>query len=191
MKASEKKHEEFLNLAMPHASALLRTAKRMIGNEKSAEDLVQECFLRAYRFFDQFQKGTNFKAWIFKILTNLFRNYYRKADSAPKMVDWDSVSAFHGETVESMLAAQEQGSVDFEEVLEDQVKAALEKLPVDYREVVMLAMVESFSYQEISKILNIPMGTVMSRLYRGRQMLKQDLADYAKEMGYLKREDDS
>ncbi|MFC1587389.1 sigma-70 family RNA polymerase sigma factor [Planctomycetota bacterium] len=182
---------EFMELAMPLMESMYRTALRLLDNEKSAEDLVQDTYLKAFKNFHQYTRGTNFKAWIFTILMNSFRNLYRKGLSEPKTIDIDTVSPFFSieEAGKEMPAPDDNGDVDFDSLVSDEVKAGLSSLPADYREVVLLHMVEGFRLHEIAGILEVPVGTVMSRLYRGRKMLKLRLAEYAKSMGYIKREE--
>lgn len=172
---------------MPLMDSLYRTALRVLRNEKAAEDLVQDTMLKAFRNYEQFKTGTNFKAWIFTILMNAFRNQYRKAQLEPKTIDVETVSMFYAAHGDDMFTAVDSGDADLGAMMSDEVKRELDNLPPEFREVVLLALVEGFSYQEISSVLGIPMGTVMSRLFRGRQLLKQRLTDYAKSMGYLKR----
>jgi RNA polymerase sigma-70 factor (ECF subfamily) len=168
-----------------NVDALYRGALRMTRSPAEAEDLVQETFLRAFRFRHQFQPGTNFKAWLFKIQTNLFRSRYRKAWNAPQSLD--NTEEFY---LYSHLGPDQPGVADpSAEVLDrigvDEVKHAIEKLPPQYRAAVLLTDVEGFSYKETANILDVPVGTVMSRLHRGRQRLQKELYDYATESGLI------
>ncbi len=165
--------------------ALYRGALRMTRKPEEAEDLVQETFLRAYRFQHQFQPGTNFKAWLFKIQTNLFRSRYRKQYNSPQSLD--NTEEFY--LYQHLGADVPQGDDPAADVLDklgvEEVRKAIEDLPPAYRETVLLTDVEGFSYKETAEILDVPVGTVMSRLHRGRQRLQQSLYDYAKESGVV------
>jgi RNA polymerase sigma-70 factor (ECF subfamily) len=151
-----------------------------------AEDLYQETLYKAYRFFDQYQQNTNFKAWIFKIMTNTYISSYRKASRQPVKVsyeDMEEYQLFQNAQDETNLFESETYTVPGE-IFEDEVKDALEKIPYYFRLVVMLSDIEGFSYQEIADIVKTPLGTVMSRLHRGRSLLRNKLKNYAKEKGY-------
>ena len=168
-----------------HIDALYRSAMYLAKNENNADDLVQETFLKAFKFLQDDKEIRNIKAWLFKILMNTFINKYRKNKREPSLVDFDSVEAFHASIQEEALTPSilDDESV-FDELLDDDIKRALEALPDDFRMVILLSTVEGFSYKEISEIVNCPVGTIMSRIYRGRKMLKEKLADYAKKYGY-------
>jgi RNA polymerase sigma-70 factor (ECF subfamily) len=165
--------------------ALYRGALRMTGNREEAEDLVQEAFLRAYRFRHQFQVGTNFKAWLFKIQTNLFRSRYRKLWNTPQSLD-DTEDFYLYQHLGPDTPPGEDPAADVLESLGvEEVRRAIEELPAVYRAAVLLTDVEGFSYKETANILEIPVGTVMSRLHRGRQRLQKRLYDYARESGVV------
>lgn len=186
--AAERNDGEFERAAMPFLDSLYNTAYRMARNAEDAEDLVQETYLKAYRSYGQFTPGTNLKAWLFKILKNTFINEYRKRQAAPAESDFADIE----ESFESQLAPDASGQMKNpeEEILEsafDQgVQRALDELPEDYRMAVLLADIEGFPYKEIAEILEIPVGTVMSRLYRGRKLLEAEMLRYARERGYLR-----
>jgi len=173
---------------MVENKTLYSTALRMARNAVDAEDLVQDVYLRAYRFFDKFQRGTNFKAWIFKILTNTYINRYRKKLQTPQQVDFDKVEYFY--EVEATQEAEDfhQGYDEalYENLFDDQIKEAMEQLSDEFRLVVILSDVAGFSYKEIAQIIGTPIGTVMSRLSRGRRALQKLLYDYAKREGLIK-----
>ena len=179
---------QFEQAAMPYLDSLYNTAYRMARNAEDAEDLVQETYLKAYRSFGQFTPGTNLKAWLFKILKNTFINEYRKRQAAPIESDFADIE----ESFESQLAAEATGQMKnpeetiLEGAFDEGVQKALDELPVDYRMAVLLADIEGFSYKEIAEILDIPVGTVMSRLYRGRKLLEAEMLRYARERGYLR-----
>jgi len=188
----EEKKREFEELALVHLDSLYRTALRLTGNEQEAEDLVQETFLKAYRFFHQFQRGTNCRAWLFTILRNTHINRSLRQARNPSTVDLEEVEPFYDQLLRDGLV---QGSGDAAEevlrgLLDEEVERALEELPEERRLVVILADVEGFTYKEIAQITNSPQGTVMSRLYWGRRSLQEKLWKYAREAGYLKGEDD-
>ncbi|HXX95251.1 MAG TPA: sigma-70 family RNA polymerase sigma factor [Planctomycetota bacterium] len=175
---------EFEELVRPHVDALYRTALRMTGEGASAEDLVQDCFLKAWKNLDRFERGTNFKAWIFTILTNSYINDYRRRSRAPAMVtDFAESEPAAGLEVPP-LTAQDVGRLG--ERLGDRAKKALEKVPGEFRIVFLLSTIEEMSYRDIAAMLGIPIGTVMSRLFRARRMLREELADFARQEGILR-----
>lgn len=174
---------------LPFMDSLYSTAYRMSRNRQDAEDLLQETYLRAYKYYDKFQEGTNFKAWLFKILKNTFINRYRKRQRQPLKNSFDEIEgSFESKLLESPLTAR--GATPEEELMVDaldqDVQQALEALPEDYRTAVELADLQGLSYREISDQLGIPLGTVMSRLYRGRRKLEAVLLQYAREHGYIR-----
>lgn len=185
--AIKEKQREFEELAMEHVDALYRVALKMTFNDSDAEDLVQETCFKAFKSFHQFQKDTNFKAWLFKIETNTFINKYRKESKEPKHIYFDNVESFCS-SVENEINSKSilDDALNFTETLDDDVKKAVDSLPQDFRLAFILSVVEGFSYKEISEILSCPMGTVMSKLYRSRQMLKEKLADYGAKHGFNK-----
>jgi RNA polymerase sigma-70 factor (ECF subfamily) len=178
---------DFEKEALPHLPALYAAALRMTRHEKDAEDLVQDALVRAYRFFDTFEAGTNCKAWLFRILTNVFCNRYRErereyeilheAEASPANFEQFLAGADAERDVETALLGQ---------MVSGDVEKALAALPSDFRMAVILADLEDFSYKEIAEIMECPAGTVMSRLYRGRKMLQQALYGYAVEQGIIK-----
>ena len=178
---------DFEREALPHLPALYAAALRMTRHEKDAEDLVQDALLRAYRFFDTFEAGTNCKAWLFRILTNVFCNRYREREREHEVMNEAEASTAN---VEQFITGA--GEVDAESALlghmvSGDVEKALASLPSDFRMAVILADLEDFSYKEIAEIMDCPAGTVMSRLYRGRKMLQQQLYAYAIEQGIIKQ----
>ena len=174
--------------------ALYATALRLTKNQAKAEDLVQEAMLKAYRYFDKYERGTNCKAWLFKIMTNTFINSYRKAQKRQEyLVDEDyRPMAERAVATEKNPLHDHFGDQDtmFFKLFGDEVKEALEEVPVDFRMVVLLADLQDFAYKEIAEIMDCPIGTVMSRLYRGRRMLQARLAEYAREQGYVSEASD-
>ena len=181
--------EKFADLAMPYMSALYSAALRMTRNPSDAEDLVQETYLRAYRGFGGFKDGTNLKAWLYKILTNTFINSYRSKKRRPEQVDLDDTEDFFLFRRMGGLEAAEAGRTPETEVLDSipdaVVKEALESLPEQFRMAVLLADVEGFSYTEIAEIMDVPIGTVMSRLHRGRKQLHERLLNLGREHGIV------
>ena len=176
---------DFPAAVQENIDALYRGALRMTSSPPEAEDLVQETFLRAYRFRHQFQVGTNFKAWLFKIQTNIFRSRYRKLWNAPQSLD-DTEDFYLYQHLGPDVAPGEDPAADVLDRLGvEEVRNAIEELPAVYRAAVLLTDVEGFSYKETADILEIPVGTVMSRLHRGRQRLQKRLYEYAKESGVV------
>ena len=178
--------DEFETQALSFLDPLYRTALRMTRSEADAEDLVQETYIRALRFRDQFTPGTNLKAWLFRILTNTFINAYRRRKAQPEFTDVEGVDEFSLYRRMSDLRAASASPNPEEEflsgIVDTEVKDALADLPEKFREVVLLD-VEGFSYKEIAEMLAIPIGTVMSRLHRGRKFLQKRLYDLAQERG--------
>lgn len=181
------RRRQFEALAYPYMDALYRTALRLTRNPLDAEDLVQEVYLRAFRFLDKFEEGTNFKAWIFRILTNTFINDYRKKARTPQHVEFEE-KAEHAAT-ESIEVPRERlpHEGEYAALFGDEINAALQTLSEDFRLVLILCDIEAFAYKEIAEILGIPMGTVMSRLSRARGQMQKLLRDYAEREGFIKK----
>ncbi|MEY4606171.1 MAG: hypothetical protein RLY45_931 [Actinomycetota bacterium] len=181
--------DTFADDAMQFAPQLYSAALRMTRNAADAEDIVQETYLRAYRSYESFEKGTNLRAWLFRILTNTFINAYRAKQRRPQETDVDDVDDLY---LYRRVRSADFSSRSAEETLfdlftDDEVKQALEDLPESFRLPVLLADVEGFSYREIAEMLNVPIGTVMSRLHRGRKSMQKALAQFAAERGLLDR----
>jgi RNA polymerase sigma-70 factor, ECF subfamily len=179
----------FSDQAMEHMGSLYSAALRMTRNPSDAEDLVQETYLKAYRGFGSYQQGTNLKAWLYKILTNTFINSYRAKKRRPEQTELDEVEDLYLFRRLGGLEAVAANRSAEEEVLErftdSDVKAAVEALPERFRMAVLLADVEGFSYKEIAEILDIPIGTVMSRLHRGRKALQKTLHEFGTQRGLV------
>jgi RNA polymerase sigma-70 factor (ECF subfamily) len=180
---------KFAELAMPYMDALYTAALRMTRNPADAEDIVQETYLRAYRGFGGFAEGTNLKAWLYKILTNTFINMYRARKRRPDEVDFGDAEDFllfrRLGGLEAANAGRTPETTVLDAIPESIVKEAIEALPEQFRVAVLLADVEGFSYKEIADITDVPIGTVMSRLHRGRKQLQARLWDFAVERGLV------
>lgn len=182
---TDQARDQFEEQAMPFIDQLYGAALRMTRNPSDAEDLVQETYVRAFASFQQFRQGTNLKAWMFRILTNAYINQYRKAQRQPRQTsdstveDWQLAEAASHDS-RGLRSAETEA---LEALPDSTVKQALNELPEDFRMAVYLADVEGFSYKEIAEIMDTPLGTVMSRLHRGRAQLREALADYAKDRG--------
>jgi RNA polymerase sigma factor (sigma-70 family) len=171
---------------MPLIDSLYNFAYRLTLDEDDSNDLVQETYLKAYRFFDSYEQGTNAKAWLFRILKNSFINEFRKKSKEPSKVDYNEVETFYNsEDVDENITADLRVE-SIQEMIGDEVANALNSLAVDFRTIIILCDLEGFTYEEMSKILDIPIGTVRSRLHRARNLLKEKLKNYATNMGYNK-----
>lgn len=180
---------QFAEQAMQYMGSLYSAALRMTRNPADAEDLVQETYLKAYRAFGSFKEGTNLKAWLYRILTNTFINSYRARRRRPEETELDDVEDLYLYRRLGGLEAANAGRSAEEQVLERfseaDVKAAVEALPEQFRMAVLLADVEGFSYKEIAEILGVPIGTVMSRLHRGRKALQKTLHEFGQQRGLV------
>lgn len=182
---SRRTKQEFEDLALAQMDPLYSAALRLTKNERDAEDLVQDTCMRAYRFFDKFERGTNIKAWLFKILTNTFINRYRRKVKERTVVEGVEREAVHERFIsrDATDFAANPEQYFFDRLLSDDVLRAIDALPIDFRLVVILADLQEFSYKEIAEILECPVGTVMSRLFRGRKLLQRTLREYAEGQG--------
>ncbi|MFB6345278.1 MAG: sigma-70 family RNA polymerase sigma factor [bacterium] len=188
----EEKQEVFGEEALPHLNALYNYARSISHSKQDAEDLVQETFMRAYRYFHQYTPGTNCKAWLFTILRNLYNTNYKQYKKTPDQVHYEAEEEIYEQIVNEDLTAviKDPEEEFFENILPDEIVNAIEDLPEKYRSCIVLSDVEDFSYKEISEILDVPIGTVMSRLHRGRNILKKKLVNYAKDKGIIPEDED-
>lgn len=168
----------------PHVDALNTFAYHLTYDDEFAKDLVQETYLKAYRFIDKYQRGTNAKAWLFKILKNAYINHYRKKTKRPTKVDFEDIISYQDSDDAGSTKYFDLREEIFENMMGDEVTVAINSLPVDFRTVILLCDIEGFTYDEISKIVDIPTGTVRSRLFRARNMLKEKLKEYAESLGF-------
>jgi RNA polymerase sigma-70 factor (ECF subfamily) len=177
--------DEFIKEALPHEDALYNYALKISGNSDDAQDLVQETYYKAYRHFDKFQTGTNSKAWMFMILKNSFINDYRKSKREPYKLDYEQIQNFY-DNVKSDRAQENNLDKEFyNDLLDDELTAAIDQLPAKMREVFLLCDLDGNSYEETAELVGCPVGTVRSRLHRARHMLQETLMDYAKDKGFL------
>lgn len=179
---------EFERAALPHLSHLYTAAYYLTKDQTEAEDLVQETYLRAFRFFHKFQPGTNCRAWLLSILRNVFINRYRAKQRQPDFVDWEKID----QAYESMVARHEGAGKDnpeslfFSRLMDHEVEQALRELPEEFRSAVILVDIEELSYDETARVLDCPIGTVRSRVSRGRRMLQLALKGYALKRGMIR-----
>lgn len=178
-------YEDFQREAIPHMQAVYNYALKITGDEDDANDLVQETFLKAFRFFDKFEKGTNCKAWLFRILKNSYINDYRKNVKEPNKVDYEDIQNFYENIQPNEISTNHFEQDAFSNLLDDEITKVMSTLPEDFRTVIILSDIEGFSYEEIADFVDIPVGTVRSRLHRARKMLYSLLYDYAKDKGYI------
>lgn len=178
---------QFEGLIVPLMDSLYGMALRLTRDEEKAADLVQEACLKAYRALNSFEPGTNFRAWVFRIMTNTFiTDYHRRRREASSVTDLENRSHYQRFVGSgSTRTAKQAESQLLDKMMSDDIKSALDDLPEDFRQAVLLCDVEGFSYKEIAEILDCPIGTVMSRLYRGRRMLQNMLYDHAVEHGLI------
>ncbi len=180
----EDKRLAFEKEALPHYKTVYNFSYKMLGNKLDADDMIQETYLRAFRFFDTYEKGTNCKAWLFKIMRNLVINKYRKDRKEAANVDIDEVINIIPNIKSIQLDTEEFQHKLFSKLLDDEMAKALNSVHDDYRIAIILCDLEGLSYEEIAEFLQCPMGTVRSRIHRGRRLLQQKLFLYARQRGY-------
>jgi RNA polymerase sigma-70 factor (ECF subfamily) len=178
-------YKEFEREALPHMDALYNFALRMTGDGDDANDLVQDTFLKAFRFFDKFEKGTNCKAWLFRIMKNTFINSYRKKTKEPDKVDYEDVENFYENVKPSSTDSAHLEKEIYDNLIDDEISTAIASLPDDFKTVIILSDIEGFTYDEIADFVDVPVGTVRSRLHRARKMLFAKLYKYANQKGYV------
>jgi RNA polymerase sigma-70 factor (ECF subfamily) len=183
---NNRQHNEFYVLVEPNMRSLKNTAYRLTKDELDSEDLLQETLYKAYKAFGQYEVDTNFRAWVFRIMVNTFISSYRKRIRQPQKVSYEGSEAFYiyQNSDSGSLSSESYDSKSTEDYFNDDIKEALDKLPYYFRLFVLLYDIEGFSYLEISNMVGIPVGTVMSRLHRGRSLLRTKLHKYAKKMGF-------
>jgi RNA polymerase sigma factor (sigma-70 family) len=180
----KEKQEIFDHEFMPHIHSMYNFGYRLTLDRDDAKDLVQDTYLKAFRFIESFQKGTNAKAWLFRILKNSFINDYRKKSKEPSKVDYQEVETYYNSDEVDRQITPDLRVESLKDMIGDEISNALNSLDVDFRTVIILCDLEGFKYEEMAKILDIPIGTVRSRLHRARNLLKEKLKSYAQSMGY-------
>lgn len=186
LKVKAEKDAQFEKEFMPLIGSLYNFAYRLTLDEDDANDLVQETYLKAYRFFDSYEQGTNAKAWLFRILKNSFINDFRKKSKQPSKIDYQEVESFYNSDDVDENITVDLRVESIQDMIGDEIANALNSLAVDFRTIIILCDLEGFTYEEMAKILDIPIGTVRSRLHRARNLLKEKLKEYANTMGYNK-----
>lgn len=184
--SQKEKEEVFDQEFLPYIDSMYNFAFRLTFNENDAKDLVQDTYLKAFRFINSFEKGTNAKAWLFRIMKNSFINDFRKKSKEPSKVDYQEVETFYNSDDVNMSITKDLRVDMVQDMMGDEISNALNALDVDFRTAIILCDLEGFKYDEIAKILDIPIGTVRSRLHRARNLLKVKLRDYARKMGFKK-----
>ncbi|UII28819.1 sigma-70 family RNA polymerase sigma factor [Fulvivirga maritima] len=182
--SQREKEKTFEQEFLPHIDSMYNFAYRLTFDEDDAKDLVQDTYLKAYRFIQSFEKGTNAKAWLFRILKNSFINDFRKKSKQPAKVDYQEVETFYNSEDVDKSITTDLRIETVQDMIGDEISNALNSLDVDFRTVIILCDLEGFKYDEMAKILDIPIGTVRSRLHRARNLLKERLKEYAQKMGY-------
>ncbi len=189
LQAAAKKTERFEKEALVHLDVIFSASLKMTGSKMEAEDLVQETFLRAYKFFDKFEDGTNCKAWLYKIMTNLFINKYNRQKTRPDIVSYDDIEDFY--LYRRISPNDYLSNTDctsewiFKNLLDDDVRQLLQELAEDFRIAVVLCDIQGFSYEDVARITGVKIGTVKSRLFRARRSLQKGLYEWAQKNGYL------
>ncbi len=183
------KHEDFDREVSPHTDAIYKYALKLSGNEEDADDLFQDTMLKAFRYFHNFEQGTNCKAWLFSIMRNTFINEYRRQMKEPLKVDYDDVQNFYDNIKETEVAFQHIVEDSFSTVMSDEITDALSELPPDSQTILILSDIEGYNYDEVAEFMSCPVGTVRSRLHRARKMLYSKLHNYAVDQGFLRYEE--
>ena len=181
-------HRIFEQTALPHMTILHAYALRLTMNSDHAKDLLQDTYLKAYRFWGNFEKGTNIKAWLYCIMKNSYINLYRKEIKEPKKVEYQEHHLPYSTPQETSFDQKQIPEKTYNEIFGDEITRSIESLKDSFRKIFILSDVEGFTYKEIAKVIDCPIGTVRSRLYRSRKHLRKRLFNYAKENGYILRE---
>jgi len=190
IKTDERKlHQEFERETVPHMDSIYNFALKMTGDSDDANDLIQETYLKAFRFWDKFEKGTNCKAWLFRIMKNTFINTYRKQTKEPDKVDYEDVENFYENIKPSSTDSAHLEKDIYDNLLDDELSEAITSLPEDFRIVVILCDIVGYTYDEIADFIDCPVGTVRSRLHRARKMLFTKLHKYAADKGYITKDE--
>ncbi|HUI10774.1 MAG TPA: sigma-70 family RNA polymerase sigma factor [Bacteroidota bacterium] len=187
-KQASEKQRSFEREALPHTDLLYNYALRMTNNPADADDLVQETYLKAYRFWDSYEQGTNIRAWLFRILKNSYINRYRKEVREPDYVEYDDVKSVYAIRHDASPEPNDLQESMFGNLLDDEITGAIAALPDEFRTVVILCDIEALTYEEVAAFMECPLGTVRSRLHRGRKLLRGKLASYARARGLLQEE---
>ncbi|HLP17810.1 MAG TPA: sigma-70 family RNA polymerase sigma factor [Bacteroidota bacterium] len=173
---------------VPHMDLLYHFALRTTGSADDAKDLLQETYLKAYRFIDKYEQGTNAKAWLFRIMKNSFINNYRKNSRTPEQVDYDTIEDYYDLVRDQTADGNDMRKQFYNDLLEDEVVQAMDSITEEFRTIIILSDLEGLTYEEISEMLDIPLGTVRSRLHRARKNLQGKLKKFALAKGYLSKE---
>jgi RNA polymerase sigma-70 factor (ECF subfamily) len=182
--SEQQKYTIFESEFIPHMEAMYNFAYRITYDEDTAKDLLQDTYFKAFKFIESFHEGTNAKAWLFRILKNSFINEFRKKNKEPTMIDYQDVETYYNSDDVNEVITNDLRVEVLQGMIGDEVSNALNALAVDFRIVIILCDLEGFTYEEMSKILDIPIGTVRSRLHRARNLLRERLKTYAKSMGF-------
>jgi len=182
--SEQQKYTIFESEFLPHMEAMYNFAYRITYDEDTAKDLLQDTYFKAFKFIESFHEGTNAKAWLFRILKNSFINEFRKKNKEPTMIDYQDVETYYNSDDVNEVITNDLRVEVLQGMIGDEVSNALNALAVDFRIVIILCDLEGFTYEEMSKILDIPIGTVRSRLHRARNLLRERLKTYAKSMGF-------
>jgi RNA polymerase sigma-70 factor (ECF subfamily) len=180
-----RKQRDFQVEIIPHLELLYNFALRLTSDPVDAEDLVQDTVVKAFRFFSSFERGTNAKAWLYRIMKNSYINNYRRKSKRPAEVDFDEIAPFYDTIRAEFTESTDLEQKLYDNLMDDDVSIALQSLPEDFRTVVTLCDIDGFTYEEIANMLDVPIGTIRSRLHRGRNLLKAELIEYAQKRGYL------
>jgi len=181
---TDMRHKRFNDEMVPHMDILYNYALYLTSDKEEANDLLQETFLKAYRFFDKFEAGTNAKAWLYRIMRNTYINEYRRIKRQPDHVEYDEQISAYQMVPREISDRQDMGAMDVDDIFEDEIAGAIRRLPEKFKSVIVMRDIEELPYEEIAESLEIPIGTVRSRLHRARAILFDRLKGYATSRGY-------